>query len=248
MTSEEILESSVTASGREQSPPAEYGHRSCVPSKLAENRYLSARREWDERYGDLITRARNWRMAAFGALAVALVATGGVVALSLQTRIIPFVVAVDNLGRPVASGLAEAAPVADDRLKRAALVQWVSDLRTVTSDGTSQRKAIDRVYAMIARGSAAQLEVSEFYREDPPQKRAQSAMVSVDVRAIYASSEQTYEVEWVETTRGLGGDVQSEQAWKGSFTIAVNPPADEQLARVNPLGVYVTNVSWSKVL
>jgi type IV secretion system protein VirB5 len=187
-------------------------------------------------------------MAAFGALAVALVATGGVVALSLQTRIIPFVVAVDNLGRPVASGLAEAAPVADDRLKRAALIQWVSDLRMVTSDGISQRKAIDRVYAMIARGSAAQLEVSEFYRKDPPQKRAQSVMVSVDVKAIYASSEQTYEVEWVETTRGLGGDVQSEQAWKGSFTIAVNPPTDEQLARVNPLGVYVTNASWSRVL
>ena len=248
MTSEEILESPGTTNHEEQRPTAERSPRSCIPPKPAENRYLSARREWDERYGDLITRARNWRAAAFGALVVALVATGGVVALSLQTRIIPFVVAVDNLGRPVASGLAEAAPVADDRLKRAALVQWVSDLRTVTSDGISQRKAIDRVYAMIARGSAAQLEVSEFYRKDPPQKRAQSAMVSVDVKAIYASSEQTYEVEWVETTRGLGGDVQSEQAWKGSFTIAVNPPADEQLARVNPLGVYVTNASWSKVL
>ena len=31
------------------------------------NPYLAARREWDERYGDLITRARNCRtMAAFG--------------------------------------------------------------------------------------------------------------------------------------------------------------------------------------
>jgi type IV secretory pathway TrbF-like protein len=26
--------------------------------------YLAARREWDERYGDLITRARNWRTMA----------------------------------------------------------------------------------------------------------------------------------------------------------------------------------------
>ena len=25
------------------------------------NPYLAARREWDERYGDLISRARNWR-------------------------------------------------------------------------------------------------------------------------------------------------------------------------------------------
>jgi type IV secretion system protein TrbF len=248
VTSEEILVSTVVDSRTEQQSSAEGDAGLSAPRKLAENRYLSARREWDERYGDLIKRARNWRIAALLAMVTALIATGGIVALSVQTRIVPFVVAVDSLGRPVATGLADQASIADDRLKRAMLIQWVSDLRTVTSDGIAQRKSIDRVYAAIARGSAAQLEVSDFYRKDPPQKRAQLVMVSVDVKAIYASSERTYEVEWVETTRGLGGDVQSEQAWKGSFTIAVNPPSDEQLARVNPLGLYVVNASWSKVL
>ena len=64
--------------------------------------YLAARREWDERYGDLITRARNWRtMAALSSL-VALVATAGMVWLSSQSHVVPFVVLVDNLGRPVA--------------------------------------------------------------------------------------------------------------------------------------------------
>jgi type IV secretory pathway TrbF-like protein len=28
----------------------------------------------------------------------------------------------------------------------------------------------------------------------------------------------------------------------------VNPPDDERLVRVNPLGVYVTNAHWTKVL
>ena len=28
------------------------------------NPYLAARREWDERYGEFITRARNWRTVA----------------------------------------------------------------------------------------------------------------------------------------------------------------------------------------
>jgi type IV secretory pathway TrbF-like protein len=42
--------------------------------------------------------------------------------------------------------------------------------------------------------------------------------------------------------------VESEERWKGSFTIAVNPPSDERLMRINPLGIYVTNVSWSRVL
>ena len=46
------------------------------------NPYLTGRREWDERYGDLITRARNWRtMAALFSL-FAVVATAGMVWLS----------------------------------------------------------------------------------------------------------------------------------------------------------------------
>ena len=135
-----------------------------------------------------------------------------------------------------------------DRLKRAALVQWVSDWRTVTSDGVAQRKSIDRVYSMIGRGTPAQVQVSEYYRNDPPYKRAQTVMVSVDVKAVYASGDKTWEVEWVEVARGITGDVQSEQRWKGSFTVAVNPPSDERLARVNPLGLFITNLSWSKVL
>ena len=66
------------------------------------NPYLAARREWDERYGDLITRAKNWRTLAALCSLVALVATSGIVWLSAHSHVVPFVVLVDNLGRPVA--------------------------------------------------------------------------------------------------------------------------------------------------
>ena len=32
------------------------------------------------------------------------------------------------------------------------------------------------------------------------------------------------------------------------MTIALNPPTDERLSRINPLGIYVVNVNWSQVL
>jgi len=70
----------------------------------AHSPYLAARREWDERYGDLITRARNWRVMAALCSLVALLATAGIVSLSVRSHVVPFVVLVDNLGRPVASG------------------------------------------------------------------------------------------------------------------------------------------------
>lgn len=219
-----------------------------IESAVTTSPYLAARREWDERYGNLITRAKNWRAAAFLSLGIALLQTGGLIALALKSKVIPYVVAVDSLGRVVASGTAEQGNAADDKLKRAALYQWVSDLRMVTIDGVAQRKAIDRVYATIANGSPAQVSIGEFYRKDPPYERAQTRTVDVDVKAVFATSDRTYEVEWVETVRGLSGHVQAEERWKGSFTIAVNPPTDERMIRINPLGIYVTNASWSRVL
>ena len=210
--------------------------------------YLDARKEWDERYGSLISRANNWRRAAFVALMIALLETGGLIALAMKTKVVPYVVAIDNLGRTVASGPADQATAVDDKLKRAALFHWVSDLRMVTIDGVAQRKAIDRVYTMIASGSPAQVEVGDFYRLAPPHERAQTRTVDVEVKAAFATSEKTYQVEWSETVRGLSGQVEGEERWKGSFTIAVNPPSDERLIRLNPLGIYVTNVSWSRVL
>jgi type IV secretion system protein TrbF len=215
---------------------------------IEHNPYLVARREWDERYGDLISRARNWRTMAILSGFVALVATAGVVWLSARSRVVPFVVLMDSLGRPVASGMAEQASAADDRLKRAEILNWVENLRLVTTDPVAQRKAVDRVYAHIASGSHAQTFISEFYRNDPPFKRAQTDTVAVEVRSVLPTSDRTYEVEWMETTRDLYGTVKATDHWKGSFSIALSPPTDEATARKNPLGLYVTQTSWSRVL
>ncbi|MGI9071795.1 MAG: type IV secretion system protein [Bryobacteraceae bacterium] len=103
----------------------------------------------------------------------------------------------------------------------------------------------DRVYAYIASGSQAQAFISEFYRGDPPQKRAQTETVSVEVQSVLPTSDR---IEWAETTRDLYGTVTQKARWKSALTIAVNPPTDEATARINPLGIYVTNASWGKLL
>jgi len=211
------------------------------------NPYLAARREWDERYGDQISRAKNWRFMALLSGLVSLVAVGGVVHLSTRSKVVPFVVAVDSMGRTVAAGPAEETNTADERLKKAAVFRWIDDLRLVTSDAIAQRKAIDRVYAHLAMGSQAHAFVQSYYRGDPPQKRSQTQTVSIEVKSLLANSDRTYEVEWVETTRDLNGGILTTDHWKGSFTIALNAPTDERLMRVNPLGIYVTNAAWTRV-
>jgi len=212
------------------------------------NPYLAARREWDERYGSLITRAQNWRIAAFLAMLIALVEAATLIPLATGSRVKTIVVAVDSIGRVVASGPAEQTSAVDDRLKRAALFQWIQDLRMVTTDPITQRRSIDRVYAMIGNGSRAQIVVTDFYRNNTPFDRARTETVTVDVHSIVPTSNQSYEIDWSETTRDHAGELAGTQNWKAVLTIALNPPTDEKFARINPLGIYVIDASWSKVL
>jgi type IV secretion system protein VirB5 len=203
------------------------------PLKTSYNPYLAARREWDERYGDMITRAKNWRLVAVLSAVTATVSVAGIVILSARSKVVPFVVAIDSLGRTVSAGPAEETTTADERLKQAALFSWIEEVRLVTIDPIAQRKAIDRVYAHLAMGSEAQAFVTAYYRNDPPQKRSQTQTVSIDVKSVLPNSDRTYEIEWIETTHDLNGGIVSTDHWKGSFTIALNPPTDERLMRAS---------------
>jgi type IV secretory pathway TrbF-like protein len=212
------------------------------------NRYLAARLEWDERYGDLITRAKNWRITAILCAVGMVILSIGMVVVAMKSKIVPYVVAVDSVGKVVSQGPAEQAAIPDDRLKRAALYDWLQDFRMVSSDPLIEHKAIEKVYSMIAEGSAAKTTVSDFYQGASPLERSQKELVTIDIHTLVATSPQTFEVEWTEKTTDLNGNVTATQNWKGAFTLAVNPPTDERVARINPLGIYITNANWSKVL
>lgn len=216
------------------------------------NPYLAARASWDERYGDLIARARHWRMAAFVFGAIAFVAVGGLILESRRSRLVPFVVAVNELGRPIASGVAhgaaDGAPL-DDRVIKAALADFVADWRGVTIDWNVQRGQIDNVFARIGQGSPAQTAISDWYRAEPPQKKAEQGTVEIEVKAVLATpgGDKHWEVDWTEVRRAATGQLTGREHFKGLFQIAVNPPSTEQDARLNPLGFFITNATWSRV-
>ena len=51
---------------------------------MSSNPYVEARREWDERYADLVLGKRNWQIAAGGLLLLALILAGGMVLCLLK--------------------------------------------------------------------------------------------------------------------------------------------------------------------
>lgn len=207
--------------------------------------YLNARREWDERYGDLIARARNWRIVAMLSLAVAGIACAGIAYIGAQSKIQPFVVMTDELGSPVAVArpAAMGKEKADQRIKVAQLANWVVNARTITSDRAAQQVMIDKVYAMAGRDTAEYL--NGWFRDHSPFGADET--VHIEIASVLAQSANTYQVSWSET-RSKHGQTAKKERWKSLLTVAqsddlANKPG---VALWNPFGLYIKEMSWTK--
>ncbi len=216
-------------------------------SAFNSNPYLDARREWAERYGSYIAHARNWRLFSLGMLAIALVESVGLVVLGSQNKLVPYIIEVDKLGAPMAINYAEQIRPVDERVLRFLLARFFVDSRNVVADGIVQRQMIDRVYSMLPTGSQASQYVSEFLKNPNPFVRAQTTSITIDLKSMMKLSEKTWQLEWVETSRNLSGGIIGTSTWRANATLTVSPPDSEELVRENPIGLYITHISWAEV-
>ena len=206
--------------------------------------YLSARREWNERYGDYIAHARNWRLAAFAALSISAVLALGVVWEGAQSKVVPYVVEVDKLGDAVAVARADRAAPADARVIKGQLAAWIVDVRSLSSDPTAEKTALARAYALSA--ATATTFLNDYYSKHSP--FGPTRTVAVSVQAVLPVSDRTYQIQWSEDTRDLQGRDIGATHWLASLSIAFDPPSDERSILSNPLGLYVTGISWTQRL
>ena len=212
------------------------------------NPYVLGRREWDSRYGEMQKRAANWRAAAFMAMMIAAISSAGSVMLYRRSHIVPYVVAIDSLGKVVAQGTVQETPIQNEAVVKASINDFVINMRQVVADRNVESHSIDRVYSMLAQGSQAERYLNTYFHEHSPYDRSANETVAVEVGTILPVSQTTYEVTWAEKVYTHQGEPVPDEShhWKGSFTFAINPPKDEQISRYNPLGVFISDVSWSQ--
>ncbi len=212
-------------------------------SKESANPYLNAKREWDERYGDSLTRARNWRLAAICSIGVAALAVCGIAYIGSQSKIQPMVVTLDKLGSPIAFAKPATGRV-EQRILTSQIANWLWNARTVLPDGGAQKELIQRTYAM-AGNQAAQFLSAEYAANPPFGGKA----VNVNITGVLPISHDTYQVTWDETTT-LDGQPRPVQHWKANITTGIDPKlaSKPEVILANPLGIYVKNISWTQLL
>jgi type IV secretion system protein VirB5 len=215
---------------------------------IVQTPYLRARHEWDERFGDQIKSRNNWRLAAFLSMATALVCVTGMVAIGYRSNTVPYVVALDDVGRAVPVIPAKQVAVKDVRLQEAVVARWVTNLRTVIADAVAQRRLVDEIYAETGQNSPASATITEFYSKNSPFDLLTKETVDASVESIVQQSPKTYEVAWTEVTRDLNGNLMASHRYRAFVSVVTQEVTDAKQALVNPLGLYVTNLTWGEVV
>ncbi|MGH7812401.1 MAG: VirB8/TrbF family protein [Candidatus Binataceae bacterium] len=216
------------------------------------NAYLDARREWDERYADLVLGKRNWQIAAGGLLLLALILAGGIAWLANRSRYIPYVVEVDKLGYALTVPQAlspKAKPDETARMKRYEVAAFIRNARSVSSDPQVEHGMLNSLLAHT-RGAADRF-LDEYYHSADfahnPFKTAEKGTVSVQIDSILLLSPTSYQVRWSETRRDLNGAADGGLThWEAVLQTEIIPPNSQDSIVSNPLGFYVTHLTWTE--
>lgn len=212
------------------------------------NPYLDARREWNERYGGYIAQARQWRLVAVCCCAIALLSVAGIAWIGSQSKFVPYLVEVSRRGEAVSGHVAIPTSRTSENLVRAVLGGFIEDWRTVSVDAGIQQRIIDRTYAHLGSADPAFNAVNAFYQANNPFERGANETVAVEIRSVLRTSASSLQIEWQEETRDRKGVVTGVAQYKAAAVIVIAQPAKEDEIMRNPVGLYVKELTWSRVL
>lgn len=208
--------------------------------------YLSAR---SHRIDASLRRQRLLQVlagAVVGLSLALLLAVVGLLAAGDDLRVVPYLVRVGDDGS--VSGVEPLREPAEptEAMVRHALGLFVVNARTVTTDETAQRRLILRAYDYAAGRAVGYL--NDHYRSHPPFARADRTTVTPTLTSLlYLSERDVYEVLWVEEVRNLSGGLVERETWRALLTVTVEPPEDVEDALVNPLGIKVADLDWTRL-
>ena len=207
--------------------------------------YQKAAQVWDMRMGHALARARNWRLMAFGSLGLSLLLAGGVVWQAGQSRITPYVVELEAEGsaRAVRSAIQDYRPSDAQIAFHLALV--IERVRSLAIDPVVVRKNWLSAYDYVTPRATNTL--NAFARDNDPFERIGRETVAVEVTSVVRASDTSFQIRWRER-RYLNGALAGTERWTALATVAIEPPRDAETLRKNPLGIYVTDLNWSRDL
>ena len=210
-----------------------------------ETPYQKAAQVWDERIGSARVQAKNWRLMAFGSLALSFGLAGGLVWQSARGTVVPWVVEIDRFGQALTVAPADGDHQPADPQIAWHLARFVEDVRGLPADPVVLRRQWLRAYDFTTdRGAAA---LNDYARTNDPFANLGRLQISVEVSSVIRASPASFRVAWTQRTYE-NGSLSTTEHWTAILTVVVQAPRDAERLRKNPLGIYVNAIAWSKEL
>lgn len=207
--------------------------------------YQRAAQVWDDRIGSARVQAKNWRLAFFGSLLLSGGLAGGLIWHSARGTITPWVVEVDKLGEARAVAPADEDYQPTDPQTAFHLARFIEHVRSVPADPVVLRKDWLRAYDFTTAAGAQAL--NDHARNNDPFSEVGKVQVAVDVSSVIRASKDSFRIAWTER-RYQDGSLIETSRWSAILTVTHVPPRTPDALRRNPLGVFVSAISWSKEL
>ncbi|HDX6315307.1 TPA: conjugal transfer protein TrbF [Campylobacter fetus subsp. venerealis] len=212
------------------------------------NPYLNAKREWLERYGDYISRARNWQIVAILSIIVTIISVFYIGYIGSQNKLIPYVIEVDKLGNTANVGMVRNVDIKNPNVIKYSLNTFIYSWRSIWGNPEIQRKFIFDAYKYIEPGSKAFLFLNDSYAKANPFEQGTKQNVRIKVDSIVLQTSDTWQIQWRETTTNLAEEQISDIVYRGFFKVKQIIPTKEEDILKNPLGIFITDFNFAKIL
>jgi type IV secretion system protein VirB5 len=215
------------------------------PTVAPESAFARAKEEWNDRIGGTVKAARNWRLAAFGSMAVTALAVAGLIYESSRSTVQPFYVRVAENGQPFVVGRVPETFTPTLNEIRWHLGQWLAWTRGIPLDPVVVKKNYQQALYFMRQAAANKL--NSWAQQDPRLQAIGRETVEFSLIGIAPiSGTNSYQARWKETVRNTEGGVKEEQRWMATFNVEIHPPTSADAIVQNPIGLYIKDFQWSR--
>lgn len=210
--------------------------------------WIEGQKEMDRMFGDLAFRRRQWMTAALVAMTTSIILAIGMISLVLTDRNVPWIVEVDALGNIRLAGEAAITEI-PEHTRVAALQRLIKNMRQLPGDSrilTAQHKAAQAYLANEARLSfAMDLQNNAEALAEMLAKRQRRYVTGIKSVLPFPGQPGLYHVTWTEEYEG---PTRSDKVgYEGYFQIQQAEIPTDDLALLNPLGLFITEFTISTI-
>lgn len=218
------------------------------PEGFPETKYDDAKKEWDERNGNLLVQNYNLRRFLWAALCAIVILVCTQAYMSTRSVFIPFYVGIDP-----ATGMAKAIGSATEYKytpkeaeEKYFLSDFIKKVRTIPLDPVVYRRNRDEAQYFLTTNAANKMNQMLQQENFLAHMGERTVQPNILVVQPMTGTKNTYQVRWVEDIYSLSGTDRRSVYMSGIFSFELSPPKDERTLNANPLGIYITDFSWAK--